>query len=52
MQAALLLRFAPPAVADAFCASRLTADRSGTFGALPTGIDTRAIVERAAPAVE
>jgi putative acyl-CoA dehydrogenase len=48
LQAALLRRHAPPAVADAFCASRLGGE-GGAFGTLPAGIDTRAIVERAAP---
>ncbi len=52
VQAALLVRFAPPAVADAFCASRLEDDRSGCFGALPGGIDARAVVERAAPVAD
>jgi putative acyl-CoA dehydrogenase len=51
VQGALLVRFAPPAVADAFCASRLEGDRSGAFGTLPAGIDAAAIVERAAPAI-
>jgi putative acyl-CoA dehydrogenase len=49
MQAALLVRHAPAAVADAFCASRLGNGPGGTFGLLPNGIDHRAIVERAAP---
>ena len=49
LQAALLVRHAPPAVADAFCASRLTEERGGVFGTLPRGADTRAIAERAAP---
>jgi putative acyl-CoA dehydrogenase len=49
LQGALLVRFAPPAVADAFCASRLQGERAGTFGALPSGIDAGAIVERAGP---
>jgi putative acyl-CoA dehydrogenase len=48
LQAALLIKYAPPAVADAFCASRLAGD-SSAFGLLPRGIDLRAIVERAAP---
>src|SRR5262249_30222587 len=48
LQATLLLRVAPPAVADAFCASRLGGE-GGAFGRLPAGADTRAIVERAAP---
>jgi len=49
LQAALLLRHAPPAVSDAFCASRLGGERGGAFGTLPRGADTRAIAERAAP---
>jgi len=49
-QAALLVRHAPPAVADAFCASRLEGDAGRAFGTLPTGLDTAAIVERARPA--
>lgn len=48
LQASLLVRFAPPAVADAFCASRLDA-RHGVYGALPAGLDTAAIVDRATP---
>ena len=51
LQGSLLVRFAPPAVADAFCASRLGADWGHTFGTLPPGVDVRAIVERAAPKV-
>jgi putative acyl-CoA dehydrogenase len=50
LQAALLVRYAPPGVADAFCASRLGDTPGGAFGLLPPGIDCRAIVERAAPA--
>jgi putative acyl-CoA dehydrogenase len=48
LQAALLVKHAPPAVSDAFCASRLGGD-SSAFGLLPRGIDLRALVERAAP---
>jgi putative acyl-CoA dehydrogenase len=47
--ASLLVRFAPPAVADAFCASRLGPRFSGVYGDLPSGIDAAAIVERALP---
>ena len=46
-QASLLVRFAPPAVADAFCGSRLAG--AGVFGTLPAGTDTAAIVARHAP---
>jgi putative acyl-CoA dehydrogenase len=45
-QASLLVRFAPPAVADAFCAGRL-GDGGRVFGTLPRGVDGAAIVERA-----
>ena len=48
-QASLLVRHAPEAVADSFCASRLAPDRGRAFGTLPRGTDVRAIVERAAP---
>ena len=49
MQASLLIRHAPPAVADGFCASRLAEDRfaGAAFGTLPRGVDTAAIVARA-----
>ena len=52
-QAALLLAHSPPAVTDAFCASRLGEEpgAGGTFGALPAGADLRAIVGRAAPSI-
>ena len=46
-QASLLVRHAPPPVADAFCASRLGHQRGRAFGTLPTGVDGAAIVERA-----
>jgi putative acyl-CoA dehydrogenase len=49
LQAALLVKHAPPAVADAFCASRLAGEGSTAFGTLPKGCDTRALAERAAP---
>ena len=48
LQGSLLVRFAPPEVADAFCASRLGTSYDGTFGTL-TGGDLKAIVERATP---
>src|SRR3954454_19809020 len=49
-QASLLVRTAPAAVADAFCAGRLGESRGRAFGTLPRGIDGRAIVDRALPA--
>ncbi|MBV9001276.1 MAG: acyl-CoA dehydrogenase family protein [Solirubrobacterales bacterium] len=50
LQASLLVRAAPPAVADAFCAARLDPDRGRVYGTLPSGIDARAIIDRAVPA--
>jgi putative acyl-CoA dehydrogenase len=49
LEASLLKRFAPPAVADAFAASRLGAERGAVFGELPAGLDLDAIVSRASP---
>ncbi len=52
LQASLLLRHSPAAVADGFVASRLgtgTAAALGLVGALPAGVDTAAIVTRATP---
>ncbi|HEX4701883.1 MAG TPA: acyl-CoA dehydrogenase family protein [Pseudonocardiaceae bacterium] len=47
LQGALLVRHGDPAVADAFCASRLGGDWGGAFGTLPRGIDTERILARA-----
>ncbi|MGH2516966.1 MAG: acyl-CoA dehydrogenase family protein, partial [Ktedonobacterales bacterium] len=52
LQGSLLVRFAPPAVADAFCASRLAGDWGAAFGTLPAGTDFAAIVTRARPQVD
>jgi putative acyl-CoA dehydrogenase len=49
LQAALLVKHAPAAVADAFCASRLTGEGGSAFGLLPRTVDARPVVERAAP---
>jgi putative acyl-CoA dehydrogenase len=46
LQASLLVRHAPAAVADAFCAGRL-GDGGRVFGTLPSFVDAGAIVERA-----
>jgi putative acyl-CoA dehydrogenase len=48
LQGSLLVRHGHPAVADAFCASRLDGDWGANFGTLPTGVDTTAIIARAA----
>ncbi|MFD9441289.1 acyl-CoA dehydrogenase family protein [Streptomyces sp. NPDC060006] len=49
LQGSLLVRFAPPEVADAFCASRLGGDWGSSLGTLPHTLDLAAIVERARP---
>jgi putative acyl-CoA dehydrogenase len=46
-QASLLVRTAPPAVADAFCAGRLGEARGRVYGTLPAGVDAGAILDRA-----
>ncbi|HEX4465543.1 MAG TPA: acyl-CoA dehydrogenase family protein [Solirubrobacteraceae bacterium] len=46
LQASVLIRHAPPAVADGFCAGRL-GDRGLAFGDLPPSVDGAAIAERA-----
>ena len=51
LQGALLVRHAPPAVADAFCVSRLGGDHGRVYGTLPSGLDLDALVRRGAPPV-
>jgi putative acyl-CoA dehydrogenase len=53
LQASLLVRHAPAAVAEAFCASRLTPEPGAatTLGTLPAGVDAAAIIGRHAPDV-
>jgi putative acyl-CoA dehydrogenase len=56
LQGSLLVRLAPAYVSDAFCASRLGEPGSPgpaglAFGTLPRGLDTRAVVARATPAL-
>jgi putative acyl-CoA dehydrogenase len=46
LQGSLLVRHAPAAVADAFCASRLAGDAGLAYGTLPAGVDFQAIVDR------
>jgi len=48
LQGSLLVRYGDPAVADAFCASRLGGG-GGVFGTLPRGLELGAIVERHRP---
>ncbi|MFJ8586779.1 acyl-CoA dehydrogenase family protein [Streptomyces sp. NPDC093595] len=47
LQGSLLVRWAPPAVADAFCASRLGGDWGTAFGTLPHSLDLATVVHRA-----
>ncbi|WP_405475823.1 DNA alkylation response protein [Streptomyces canus] len=49
LQASLLVRHAPSAVADAFCATRLGGDWGHAFGTLPDAADVEAILDRALP---
>jgi putative acyl-CoA dehydrogenase len=46
LQGSLLVRHAPGAVADAFCASRLDGDGGLEYGTLPAGVDFGAIIAR------
>ena len=46
LQGSLLVRHAPPAVADAFCSSRLAGDRGLAFGTLPRGVDAVGLLAR------
>jgi putative acyl-CoA dehydrogenase len=53
LQGSLLVRHGNPAVADAFCASRLAGHSSGlTFGNLPRGVDCASIIARATPVLQ
>ncbi|WP_433500529.1 isovaleryl-CoA dehydrogenase [Sphaerimonospora sp. CA-214678] len=45
LQASLLVRHAPAAVADAFCASRLSGEWGRAFGTLPQGVDSSAVLD-------
>ncbi|SFR83868.1 putative acyl-CoA dehydrogenase [Agromyces sp. CF514] len=47
LQASLLLRFSPAPVAEAFVRSRLGREGGSQYGALPRGVDVRAILARA-----
>ncbi|WP_406091070.1 acyl-CoA dehydrogenase family protein [Streptomyces sp. NBC_01013] len=49
LQGSLLVRWAPPEVADAFCASRLGGEWGSAFGTLPHTLDLASVVERARP---
>jgi putative acyl-CoA dehydrogenase len=47
LQASLLIRFRPAAIADAFCASRLEGDAGRAFGTLPPRVDFLAVIRLA-----
>ncbi|MEV0598358.1 acyl-CoA dehydrogenase family protein [Streptomyces sp. NPDC050315] len=47
LQGALLVRHSDPAVADAFCASRLGGEWGHAFGTLPVGADLGGVLARA-----
>jgi putative acyl-CoA dehydrogenase len=49
LQGSLLVRHAPGAVADAFCAARLAGDGGLEYGTLPAGTDFAAIIARSQP---
>jgi putative acyl-CoA dehydrogenase len=51
LEGSLLVRGAPPAVSDAFCASRLSGDGGLEYGTLPAGTDFAGIIERSRPQV-
>ncbi|MFG2207414.1 acyl-CoA dehydrogenase family protein [Streptomyces sp. NPDC048638] len=52
LQGSLLVRHAPPEVADAFCASRLGGDAGAAFGTLPHTLDLASLVTRARPVTD
>ena len=47
VQAALLLRHAPPYVGEAFLLTRILQPVGGAYGRLPAGVDLEAILARA-----
>ena len=49
LQGSLLVRYAPTAVAQAFCRSRLGSHYRGAFGTLPRDCDFSALISRATP---
>ena len=52
LQASLVVRHSPPAVAEAFLASRIAGDSGLAFGTLPASIDCGAIIDRHRPRLE
>ena len=50
MQASQLIKYAPNAVSDAFCLTRLEGQSGYAFGSIPSFVDIDAIIKRAWPA--
>ncbi|WP_131193911.1 acyl-CoA dehydrogenase family protein [Lichenihabitans psoromatis] len=46
LQGALLIRYAPSAVSDAFCMARIASDHAFSYGALACNVDLGAIMDR------
>jgi putative acyl-CoA dehydrogenase len=46
LQAVQVMRHSPPAIAEAFIASRLGGDHGQTFGTLPRGVDLETLLDR------
>jgi putative acyl-CoA dehydrogenase len=49
LEGSLLVRYGDPAVADAFCATRLGGDWGHSFGTLPDGLQFASILQRHRP---
>ncbi len=49
LQGSLLVRHGAPAVADAFCAARLSGEGGLEYGTLPAGVDFEGIIGRSRP---
>jgi putative acyl-CoA dehydrogenase len=47
----VLLRHAPTAVSDAWCAARLGNDAGRAYGTLPPSLDFTALLQRATPQI-
>ena len=52
LQGSLLVRYGDDAVADAFCATRLSGDWGHAFGTLPAAADCERIVARHTPRLD
>jgi putative acyl-CoA dehydrogenase len=52
LQASLVVRHSPPEAAEAFIAARLAGQHGHTFGTLPAGVSTQAIIDRHRPRLE